>query len=66
MRRLGKIKIDQKTIRVTGSILFEDMRLPKLSKTEFKDKYSVNDKTIVFYPKYFYIQKKIKYLVKKR
>jgi len=51
MRRLGKIKIDQKTIRVTGSILFEDMRLPKLSKTEFKKKYSVNDKTIVFYPK---------------
>lgn len=51
MSRLGKIKIDQKTIRVTGSILFEDMRLPKLSKSKFKEKYSVNDKTIVFYPK---------------
>ena len=58
MKKLGRIKISQKTVRITGSIIFEDMKLPILSKKDFCEKYKCKDKVIVYFPKSIFTFKK--------
>lgn len=58
MKKLGRVKISQKTVRITGSILFEDMKLALMSKKEFTEKYQCQDKIIVYFPKSIFTFKK--------